>query len=220
MDVTEHGDVTQSRLTALADPVRRRLYEYVIGRHAPVRRDEAALSVGVSRTLAAYHLDRLAEAGLLSTRYARPPGQSGPGAGRPAKQYVATPDEVSITVPPRSYDLLAGLLADAVAADPTSRVTAAVMAAAEREGRRAADGADLLKTLQDVGYKPVINQTGDIEMLNCPFHRIAKQHTGLVCGLNLALLRGVSAASGLDPDRAELAPSPDRCCVLIRAALP
>ena len=73
-----------SGLSSLNDPVRRRLYEYVGTRDEPVARDDAATAVGISRTLAAYHLDKLADVGLLATSYARAAGRGGPGAGRPA----------------------------------------------------------------------------------------------------------------------------------------
>lgn len=205
-------------LSALADPVRRRLYEYVAGQDAPVRRDAAADAAGVSRTLAAYHLDRLADAGLLTTSYARPEGQTGPGAGRPAKLYQRTEDELSVSVPPRSYDVLAGVLADAVSGDASGAVREALLAAAAQEGRRATrHGEDLLVTLRRRGYEPE-PVDGDIDLRNCPFHHLAQRHVELVCGLNHALLRGLLSARGQDPDCAQLAPRPGHCCVVIRAA--
>lgn len=215
----EGNPADAARLSALADPLRRRLYAFVAGRDAPVRREEAAESAGISRTLAAYHLDRLTEAGLLATSYARPDGRTGPGAGRPAKYYEPADSEVSITVPPRTYGILARLLADAVAADETGHVTAALLAAAEQEGRTASiDDADLLTALRIRAYEPMVADTGDIELRNCPFHQIARDHTQLVCGLNHALLRGALAERGDDPDRVALAPHPGRCCVVIHPA--
>src|SRR5262249_39298268 len=74
-------------LSALSAPSRRRLYDHISASSTPVGRDEAAAAAGISRSLAAYHLDRLAQAGLLETTFARPAGRSGPGAGRPAKLY-------------------------------------------------------------------------------------------------------------------------------------
>ena len=53
------------KLAPLADKVRRRLYEHVVAQGAPVDRDAAAGALGIGRPLAAFHLDRLAEAGLL-----------------------------------------------------------------------------------------------------------------------------------------------------------
>lgn len=203
-------------LNALADPVRRRLYDYVAGQHAPVRREDAAEAVNISRTLAAYHLDRLAEAGLLATSYARPAGRGGPGAGRPAKHYERAQDEVAVTVPPRSYGLLARLLADAIAADKTGEVTSALMRAANEEGRAdAANDTDLLTELRERGYEPISTEAGDIELQNCPFHQIARRQTEVVCKLNQALLAGCLSGRGEDPSRAELRSQPGRCCVVI-----
>lgn len=204
------------RLNVLADPVRRQLYDYVTTHEAPVGREEAAKAAGLSRTLAAYHLDRLAEAGLLTTSYARTGGRSGPGAGRPAKHYRRADQEVSVSVPPRNYRLLADLLAGAVTTDPSGAVRAALLQAAQEQGRAgAAAGADLVASLRSHGYEPVETADGDVVLRNCPFHQIARQHTDLVCGLNQALLRGCLVGCGADPDRAELAPHPGRCCVVI-----
>lgn len=216
MDTHRAGPDELSSLSALADPVRRQLYEYVASRDKPVRRDDAADAAGISRTLAAYHLDRLADAGLLATGYARPPGQTGPGSGRPAKLYRRVQDEVSVTVPPRTYGLLAELLADAVSGDESGNVRSALMTAAENEGRRAGEeGLDLLGALRRRGYEPAVTDDGAVDLRNCPFHQLAQRHVDLVCGLNHALLRGLLAGCGQNPDRAELAPHAGRCCITI-----
>lgn len=205
-------------LEALSNPVRRRVFDHVTAQSAPVRRDEVAEAVGISRTLAAYHLDRLAEAGLLTTGYARPEGRGGPGAGRPAKRYSPARDEVSVTIPPRDYGLLAEIFADVVAAADSPALHEALVAAAERRGRAVEGrGADLVATLTSCGYEPERTEGDDIELRNCPFHRIAQRETALVCGMNHAFLRGVLTGRDEAPDRAELAPGADRCCVVIHA---
>ncbi|MEU5870633.1 helix-turn-helix domain-containing protein [Glycomyces sp. NPDC047369] len=200
---------------ALANPVRRRVFDYVAAQTVPVRRDEVAAAASISRTLAAYHLDRLVDAGLLAVGYARPEGRGGPGAGRPAKQYRPARDEVSVTIPPRDYALLAEILADAVAASDTQALQQVLNAAAERRGRAVDPAPELLETLADCGYEPRTTADEDIELSNCPFHRLAQQEAALVCGLNVSFLRGVLAAADADPDRVELAPGPGRCCVRI-----
>ncbi|WP_285114366.1 helix-turn-helix domain-containing protein [Leifsonia sp. fls2-241-R2A-40a] len=212
-----HGeDAAVQAVGALADPARRRLYDYVSSKDEPVAREDAASATGMSRTLAAYHLDRLAEAGLLETSYARDPGRGGPGAGRPAKRYVRSARETSVSVPPRDYRLLAELMTSAVAADDTGRVREALVSAAEAEGTRSATPARTLETeLRDRGYEPSDADGSDITLRNCPFHRLAQRHTDLVCGMNHALLRGVLAAHGDDPERARLDPQEGRCCVVL-----
>jgi predicted ArsR family transcriptional regulator len=203
-------------VSSLDDPVRGRLYDYVGTRDQPVARDDAAAAVGISRTLAAYHLDKLAEAGLLVTSYARPAGRGGPGAGRPAKRYARAQREVTVSVPPREYGLLAGVLAEAVAADESGTVRAAVATAARKAGR-AAGGRDLSEALRACGYEPSATTDGGVELRNCPFHRLSREHTELVCGLNLHLVRGVLEATGHPSSRAILAPRPGRCCVVVQA---
>jgi len=101
-------------VAALGDDVRRGLYEFARATRRPVSRDEAAEAIGISRKLAAFHLDKLAAAGGTTKAYLRPPGRTGPGAGRPAKLYRRAPEELTVSVPPRRYDLAAEVLADAI----------------------------------------------------------------------------------------------------------
>ncbi|MGH3158527.1 MAG: helix-turn-helix domain-containing protein, partial [Streptosporangiaceae bacterium] len=91
-------------VSSLDDPVRSRLYEFVARRSESAGRDEAAAAAGISRALAAYHLDKLVESGLLTASYERPPGRSGPGAGRPAQVYARSGREFAVTVPAREYE--------------------------------------------------------------------------------------------------------------------
>jgi predicted ArsR family transcriptional regulator len=128
------GGPDLASLSSLDDPVRRRLYEVVIRQPGPVNRDEAASAAGVGRALAVYHLDKLVESGLLAASYQRPPGRSGPGAGRPAKLYSRSDREFAVTVPPREYELAARLLVQVVADDPSGRSRAALGEAARRLG--------------------------------------------------------------------------------------
>jgi predicted ArsR family transcriptional regulator len=207
-------------LSALGDDTRRRLYEHVASTPAPVSRDDAASAVGIGRTLAAYHLDRLARDGLLSVAYERRSGRTGPGAGRPAKLYTRAQSEIAVSVPPRDYHLAARLLADAAAADAGGDTRRALSVAAERLGKELASEAvpapALEPLLRERGYEPFRDEDGVVRMRNCPFHAVAQRHPEVVCQMNLALLRGLVA--GLDaPDvAATLEPQPGRCCVALR----
>src|SRR5512140_2388596 len=92
-------------VAALAEPVRRDLYLYVVAQSEPVSRDQASEGVGVPRHTAKFHLDRLVEDGLLDVDYKRLSGREGPGAGRPTKRYRRSDRELSVALPPRRYDL-------------------------------------------------------------------------------------------------------------------
>ncbi len=205
-------------LSSLDDPIRRRLYDYVASCDEPVARENAATAAGISRALAAYHLDKLADAGILAVSYARPAGRTGPGAGRPAKQYVRTQQELSASVPPRNYRLLADLLAEAVAADRSGAVGSAVAAAARRTGQDSMSDGGVVDALCRCGYEPAQTPDGDIELRNCPFHQLARQYPELVCGLNLELIQGMLEAADDQPERAVLEPREGRCCVVVRGS--
>src|SRR5579859_1440568 len=187
-------------VSSLEDPVRQRLYEIVSSRPAPMCRDEAASSAGISRSLAAYHLDRLVESGLLAVTYQRLGGRSGPGAGRPAKLYAKSDREFAVSVPPRDYELAAQILVQAVAEDPGGASRAALSHAAYRLGTelaergRAGGACDLPHVLSAHGYAPAAQDADRgtvIRLRNCPFHHLAQRHRDLVCGMNLALIGGM-----------------------------
>ncbi len=207
-------------LAALDDPVRRRLYEYVSEQDQPVSREQVAAASGIGRTLAAYHLDKLAEAGLLETAYQRPAGRGGPGAGRPAKLYRTSGRELSVSVPPRAYELLARLLAEAAESDPTGKVRDVLNEVARDVGRQlsAETGGHPAAVLEKCGYQPRTSPEGILELRNCPFHQLAQLHQDLVCSLNLRLLEGVIAGSRRPSARAVLSPHPGRCCVVVHGA--
>lgn len=206
-----------ARVSNLDDPVRRRLYDYVASCTQPAMRDDAAAAAGISRTLAAYHLDKLVDAGILTVSYARPAGRNGPGAGRPAKRYARIQQELSVSVPPRNYRLLAEVLAEVVTADDSAIVGGAVATAARKAGRASASDDGVIGALCACGYEPTQTAAGDIELHNCPFHQLARQYPELVCRLNLQLIEGMLDAVDDHPERAVLAPREGRCCVVVRA---
>lgn len=193
----------------LAEAVRRQVYDVVVAAGAPVGRDEVAEAVGIGRTLAAHHLDRLADAGLLDVSFARRTGRTGPGAGRPAKLYTRSSAEIEVSVPPRDYRGLAGVLAEVV---EDAGLEPALYAAARRHGQaRAEDGRDPVAVLAALGYAPV--RDGDtIRLRNCPFDAVARSHPPVVCGANLELIRGALG----DGAEARLDPRPGHCCVAVR----
>ncbi|MGH9022551.1 MAG: helix-turn-helix transcriptional regulator [Acidimicrobiia bacterium] len=218
-----------ARLNSLFDPTRRALYQYVSRRPEPTGRDEAAAAAGVGRPLAAYHLDRMVEDGLLEASFARRTGRTGPGAGRPAKFYRRAEREFNVSVPPRDYELAAKILAKAVDSELTGRAQAALDESARSFGREIADDvaarsqgrsraarlAALEQVLVERGYEPFHDEEGAIRLRNCPFDRLADTHRRMVCGMNLALLdRAVQTSEG-PLLTATLDPRPGLCCVAL-----
>lgn len=198
-------------VATLADGVRRQVYAAVVAAGGPVGRDEIAGAVGIGRTLAAHHLDKLADAGLLDVSFARRNGRTGPGAGRPAKLYARSSIEVQVSVPDRDYRGLAGLLADVV---EEAGLEPALYAAARRLGEARAQhdppAVDPIAVLADLGYAPV--RDGDtVRLRNCPFDAVARSHPPVVCGANLELIQGALG----DLAEARLDPRPGHCCVVV-----
>jgi predicted ArsR family transcriptional regulator len=214
-----------SVVAVLDDPVRRRLYEYVALQPHGVSRNEAAQAVGIQRTLAAFHLDRLAEAGLVSVTFRRPEGRTGPGAGRPAKLYQRAATEHQVSVPPRDYRSAAELLAEVVditGAEPQLQRSArsrgaATGRAARQQAPAEADGELVVRTLAAQGYQPY-RDGADIRLRNCPFHVLADRYPPLICGMNLALLEGLLAGAATTALEAGLDPRPGDCCVVLSEA--
>ncbi|MGO2744969.1 helix-turn-helix transcriptional regulator [Microbacterium sp.] len=203
-------------LALLSDDVRRRLYNFIAPQSGSVTRDDVASAVGITRSLAAYHLDKLADAGLLEVSFARPDGRSGPGSGRPAKRYARGRRELAVSMPPRNYSLLARLLATAADAAPSGAFTAALATASAQEGMSLGEqSGDLVTALTSAGFEPARTEDDDIILRNCPFHSIVQDHSELACNLNHAFVRGALDGADADPDRAELAPQSGRCCVVI-----
>ena len=221
------GGPDLASLSSLDDPVRCRLYEVVTRQDGPVGRDEAASAAGVGRALAVYHLDKLVECGLLTATYQRPPGRSGPGAGRPAKLYARSDREFAVTVPPREYELAARLLVQVVESDPSGQSRTALNEAAHRLGADLGSafapdeaGGDIKGALAQQGYEPAEDEEGVIRLRNCPFHQLAERHRDVVCGMNLALVEGLVTGLGATGWRPVLDPRPGHCCVAIGGEQP
>lgn len=211
----------------LADPIRRALYEYVIGQPTPVGREEAAAAVEVAGHKANFHLDRLVDEGLLQVEFRRLTGKTGPGAGRPAKLYRRSDREWSISLPARRYDLVGHILAAGVERADRDQITVTEALAATaldegvavgQAGRSDPGEPTLPEVLAGQGYEP--RTEDDVLILaNCPFDSLAREHTALVCGLNQSFVQGVAVGLG-DDVRACLEPEPGHCCVKVRRSEP
>jgi predicted ArsR family transcriptional regulator len=210
-------------VAALVDPSRRALYDYVRRADHPVSREEAADAGHMSRNLAAFHLDKLVEAGLLRTRYQAPTDQPR-GRGRAPKVYQAAGDGVAVTIPERRYEIIAQILADAVAEDP-AHADRAALRHARRHGRDLGaqlhasgdDAVAVVALMAGFGFEPRA-QAGRVLLHNCPFHALVSRQSTLVCALNHAFLAGLLDGAGVHDMQARLAPRPGGCCVEIAGA--
>jgi predicted ArsR family transcriptional regulator len=218
-------------IAALDDELRRGMYAFIRAAGRPVTRDEAAAAVGISRKLAAFHLDKLVEVGALQAHYGQPGGTR--KVGRAPKVYQPSGADIQVSIPPRSHEMLAGILLDAVLAQHEGEEAAGLalrvagqrgeaLGAAERgqarPGRLGTERALTLISglLERCGFEPARQAPGCVRLRNCPFHPLVGRAPEMVCGINQAFLAGVVA--GLDAPTVEAALRPHRgeCCVELR----
>jgi len=209
----------------LGDESRWKLFSFVRRARRAVTREEAAERVGISRKLAAFHLDKLVDAGLLRAHY------EGVGrVGRAPKVYEPSDVDVQVSIPARQYDLLADILIDAVLSeDPRGSAEGIAtergreIGTAEREGERPGRlGTERALTmtcrlLSRHGFEPLRDTPTTVRMRDCPFHPLAAKARDLVCGINRAFLEGV--IDGLEARTVEAVLAPGGaggCCVELR----
>jgi predicted ArsR family transcriptional regulator len=219
-------------VAALDDELRGGMYAFIRAAGRPVTRDEAAIAVGISRKLAAFHLDKLVDAGLLRV------GALAAGdvrkVGRAPKVYQPTDTDIRVSIPARRHEVLAGILMDAVfteAEGETARQAAVRVArqrgeelgaterARTRPGRLGAERALTLAehTLTRYGFEPTRPTPTCVRLRNCPFHPLAATAPDLVCGINHAFLGGFLSGLCATTVEAVLEPRAGECCVELRS---
>jgi predicted ArsR family transcriptional regulator len=113
---------------------------------------------------------------------------------------------------------------DSVARDHGARLGALARERAATTGETASERAasagtastdSVLDVLAEGGYEPRACEAA-ITLVNCPFHRLAQDHTALVCRMNLSLICGLVEAAGAGLSAA-LEPGEHRCCVVLKA---
>ena len=217
-------------IAALREPTRRRLYQFVERQVEAVSRDEAAAEVGISRALAAFHLDKLVQLGLLRAEYRRLSGRSGPGAGRTSKLYLRSRHRLAVSLPRRDYEMLARLLAASIDSNAKGspgpeQAREFGMSLGHRARRRLRGDPGLARLLQCVegvlerlGFEPYRASPSEVRLRNCPFDPLSRVYTPVVCGVAQSVIAGIAEGVGATELRIGRQEQPDRCCGVI--ALP
>ena len=214
-------------MAALREPTRRRLYQHVERQPDAVSRDEAAEAIGISRALAAFHLDKLVDVGVLKAEYRRLSGRSGPGAGRTSKLYRRSRNRFAVSLPHRDHELLARILAasfdssaeDSPAAEQAREYGRSLGRHARKRLRRDPGSTRLLgcveAVLERLGFEPYRASPSEVRLRNCPFDPLSRLYTPLVCGVGQAVISGVIQGVGADELRVGRREEPDLCCGLV-----
>jgi predicted ArsR family transcriptional regulator len=215
--VTPERDVETLRV--LVEPQRLRLYEHLLAAPTPPSLAQLAIALDMGRTLLAFHLGKLVDAGFVEP-LAPEAGQG--RRGRPSQHYRVTRREVSASVPARRYELIAEVLLAAAGGAGTAheiarRRGAALAAPTAPRPARTRTGllAQVERLLSRLGYAP--RRRGDeIVLANCPFDRLRDTNLELVCSLNQALAEGYLDGLGAQEQlSARLRPCADHCCVVV-----
>jgi predicted ArsR family transcriptional regulator len=208
------------RLCVLEDPVRRAVYWAVREAAQPVTRVEAGERAGISTRLAAFHLEKLVDEGLVAATFER--SEDAPSVGRPAKRYSPTGLELAVSIPPRRYDIAADILASILGrvtegTPPSADIAAVAAEQGQRIGRRVgrrSPGDRILVALRVFGYEPSVEDDA-IVLHNCPFRRAAEAQPEIVCQMNHAFVGGILAGLGTRSRSSVLDPELGRCCVVL-----
>jgi predicted ArsR family transcriptional regulator len=231
---TPDTDASIRAVAALEDQLRRGMYAYIRQAGRPVGRDEAAGAVGISRKLAAFHLDKLVEAGVLCAHYAPLSGIR--KVGRAPKVYEPSGLDIRVNIPQRQHELLAGILLDAVLdeGDTSARATAVQLAKdsgtalgrteqqRSKPGRLGTERALTLaaQVLTGHGFTPARTASDRLRLRDCPFHPLTTKAPEFVCEVNRSFCAGVLTGLDAHTVTAVLEPLAGNCCVELRAAAP
>jgi predicted ArsR family transcriptional regulator len=181
-------------VSALQDPTRRRILLdfYVHRREWTV--DEVARAVGIHRTVAHDHLERLTALGYLAT------GQRRGKFGKPAKLYRLAGQHIEFSYPPRRFARLAGLLGQALQGRGVEGVRAARQMGREYGASLITNPATsrqkVLRQLARLGADYVATNQ-QVLARNCIFREACALAQDVVCELHAGLLEGAFQQAGL-----------------------
>jgi len=201
------ADEAQKLTSALADPTRFAIYQYVAGSKETLTVQEIAEHFSIHPNVARLHLSKLEDVDLLKSF----PDKSGKG-GRPCRLYALSDQVVSLQFPPRDYQLLAEIAIETLLSlgeageeglirmGHRMGVEMAKRAIAEKPFDPAATPLeDVLEHIHRLvlaqGLKPDINpvdpSTIRFRVYNCTFSEVAKRFPASVCKMHNAMLTGI-----------------------------
>ena len=214
-----------SALGALADPVRRRLYEYVAAQPDCVGREEAAQRRRRTAALGAVPPRQAGRRGAARGRAPPALGAHRSRCGTARRRSTAGPPRRSRCRCPNAATTSSGAVL-AAAVEGRSQ-GAPARPGAQRRGTRAGDAPSGASTPARAtsstappepwatrGSNPPA-RASELSLRNCPFDKLARAHTTLVCGVNLDFVGGVIEGLGCESVEARLQPTPDQCCVRV-----
>jgi len=197
----------QKLTSALADPTRFSIYQYVAFSKQPITVQEVAEHFSIHPNVARLHLSKLEDVHLLNSVT----DKSGKG-GRPSRLYSLSDQVVSLQFPPRDYQLLADIAIESLLSlgKPGEE---ALVKMGRRLGKEMAKRAIAQKQLNlsetsleeklnliyqlvvAQGLRPEIEQLDEntlrFRVQNCTFSEVASKFPSAVCRMHNAMLTGI-----------------------------
>lgn len=200
-------DDAQKLTSALADPTRFSIYQYVAYSKNPITVQEVADHFSIHPNVARLHLTKLEDVHLLKAVS----DKSGKG-GRPSRLYSLSDQVVSLQFPPRDYQLLADIAIESLLslgeAGEKALINMGYRMGTEMAKRAVAQSslnvqnASLEEKMNHIhrlvvaqGLKPEIEVFEDgclrFRVQNCTFSESAKKYPDSICKMHNALLKGI-----------------------------
>ena len=187
---------------ALGEETRFDIFRRIADSAAPLSVKELVSQLGMHHSAVRIHLNKLEDAGLIYSKKRHVQG----AVGRPQLAFLPSPHALSITLPPRNYELLARLaveLASTRGDGPTPgdfgmrwgrehmRKRAGLVDAPVPLGEALDVVTDELRSLGASCHCTRMNGGHQILETNCVFAEIAKDHKPMVCDLHQGVARGM-----------------------------
>lgn len=202
-------DRTLKITSALADPTRYSIYQYIVSVHRGVTVLEIADQFNIHPNVARLHLTKLEDVNLIVSKAEK----SGKG-GRPGKVYILSDEVVSINFPPRDYQTLSDIAIKSLLSmgregeEMLQKVAHRIgkeqaMQAIQRDQLKVEEMSleEKIPYIQKLAFTQGINsQIEQIDeysfrfrVYNCPFKETADKHHE-VCNMHHAMLTGMFEA--------------------------
>jgi predicted ArsR family transcriptional regulator len=193
----QHDELTEidRAVSALQDRTRRRILFDFFVHEKEWTAEDVAKAVGVHRTVAHRHLERLVALGYLVA------GQRRGRFGKPAKLYRLADRRIDLSYPIRRFARLSALLAEGVRERGVDGIREA-----REAGRRygmslvsgPADSAEaVLSQLAPLGAEYVLADRDSVLARNCIFREACAVAEDVVCEVHAGLLEGAFQQAGL-----------------------
>jgi predicted ArsR family transcriptional regulator len=194
MSQGDHLSEVDRAIGALQDGTRRRILFDFYAHEAEVTAEEVASAVGIHRTVAYAHLERLVALGFLIS------GRRRGRYGKPAKVYRLAGQQIDLSYPIRRFARLAALLAQSLHNLGQDGVQAAREAGrtygASLVSRRTSSAETVVSQLAPLGAEYVLE--GDrVLARNCIFREACAAAEDIVCEFQAGLLEGSFREAGV-----------------------